>query len=167
MIVNQQLARSRSNKVKDKDKWATPKHLFDRMDEEFGFTLDPCCEVDTAKCNKFYTPYENGLSMDWGGDVVFCNPPYSQLDVWLEKCYNESLKPNTIVVVLIPVSTSAKWWNNLVTNKCEIRFIQGRVSFVGAGNSPAPFSSVWLIYGNGNEQPFKTEYAGSKQQTLL
>lgn len=167
MIINKQLAKSRSNKQKDKDKWATPQYLFDKMNEEFNFTLDPCCEIETAKCEKYYTPYENGLSKSWGGEVVFCNPPYSQLYIWLKKCYEESLKPNTIVVALVPVSGSSKWWNRLVTNKCEIRFIEGRVAFVGAGKSPAPFSSVWLIYGGEDNQKFKTEYAKPIQPKLI
>lgn len=50
-----------------KDDWETPDWLFDQLNAEFHFTLDPCCTHETAKCSKHYTPEENGLIQDWGG----------------------------------------------------------------------------------------------------
>ena len=32
------------------DLWATPKDFFDRLDAEFGFTLDACALPENAKC---------------------------------------------------------------------------------------------------------------------
>ena len=32
------------------DIWATPQDLFDRLDAEFHFTLDPCSTHENAKC---------------------------------------------------------------------------------------------------------------------
>lgn len=49
------------------DLWATPQDFFDKLDAEFHFTLDPCALLSNAKCNKFYTPDDNGLLQDWGG----------------------------------------------------------------------------------------------------
>ena len=86
--------------------WETPQQFFDKLDREFNFTLDPCCTPETAKCSKYYTPKENGLLQDWDGETVFCNPPYGRdLKNWIEKCYFESHKPNTTVVMLIPART--------------------------------------------------------------
>jgi len=50
-----------------KDDWATPDWLFQQLDAEFHFDLDPCCTHETAKCEKHFTPAENGLVQDWGG----------------------------------------------------------------------------------------------------
>ena len=50
-----------------KDDWETPAWLFNQLNAEFHFTLDPCCTHETAKCPKHYTPEENGLIQDWGG----------------------------------------------------------------------------------------------------
>lgn len=47
--------------------WATPQKFFDELNEEFSFTLDPCCTHENAKCEKHYTKDEDGLSQDWGG----------------------------------------------------------------------------------------------------
>lgn len=43
------------------DVWGTPKWLFDALNKEFGFTLDPCSDGSNALCEKFYTSAENGL----------------------------------------------------------------------------------------------------------
>ena len=59
-----------------KDDWETPKDFYEKLDNEFHFTLDPCCTHENAKCEKHYTQDDDGLSRDWGGEVVFYNPPY-------------------------------------------------------------------------------------------
>jgi site-specific DNA-methyltransferase (adenine-specific) len=142
--------------ITQKDKWETPKLIYRPLNKEFGFTLDPCCETHTAKCSKYYTLEEDGLSKDWQGEIVFCNPPYSNgnIDLWMEKCYKESLKPNTIVVALVAVSTSARWWHQWIMNKAELRFIERRVKFVGAPYT-ATFSSVIVIFGRSGIKSFK------------
>ena len=114
--------------------------------------MDPCCEKHTAKCNKYYTEKENGLIQDWSGEIVFVNPPYSRgiIDLWMEKCYNESLK-GTLIVALIPVSTSSKWWHNYVWKKAEIIYYKGRIRFKGAPFT-APFSSCLAIYNDRSRQ---------------
>ena len=144
MIVNKQLANSKG--CANKDKWETPDKIFSLLNEEFGFTLDPCCEIHTAKCDKYFTEAEDGLLQDWSGEVVFVNPPYSRgnIDKWMKKCYDESLK-GTIIVALIPVSSSAKWWHEYVWNKSHIHYFKGRIRFVGAPFT-APFSSCLAIY---------------------
>ncbi len=50
-----------------KDDWETPSWLFEQLDREFHFTLDPCSTHENAKCEKHYTTAENGLLQDWGG----------------------------------------------------------------------------------------------------
>ena len=67
--------------------WETPQDVFDRLNDEFHFTLDPCCTHENAKCKKHYTKAENGLTQDWTGETVYCNPPYGrEMPKWIEKC---------------------------------------------------------------------------------
>lgn len=54
-----------------KDDWETPQALFEELDREFHFTLDPCSTHENAKCEKHYTAEENGLQMSWGGRLFF------------------------------------------------------------------------------------------------
>ena len=52
------------------DEWSTPKELFDELNKEFGFTLDPCSTDDNHLCDKYYTVQDNGLDQAWGGESV-------------------------------------------------------------------------------------------------
>lgn len=47
--------------------WGTPQKFFDRLNQVFNFTLDPCADENNHKCDKFYTVREDGLSQNWGG----------------------------------------------------------------------------------------------------
>lgn len=69
------------------DMWATPQGFYDELNKEFHFTLDPCATHQNAKCEKYYTIEDDGLSKDWNGENVFCNPPYGrQIGPWVQKC---------------------------------------------------------------------------------
>ena len=129
------------------DMWATPQDFYNKLNEEFKFTLDPCALKDNAKCNKYFTPEDDGLTKDWGGNIVFCNPPYGRdISKWVEKCYNESKKTNTTVVLLIPARTDTIYFHKFIYKKVkDIRFIKGRLKFGNSKNS-APFPSMVVIF---------------------
>lgn len=127
--------------------WETPQELFNELDREFHFTLDPCATAKTAKCSRYYTKEKDGLKQSWGGQTVFCNPPYGrELPKWIEKCYKES--SNATVVMLIPARTDTKAFHKYIYNKAEIRFIKGRVKFLidGEQGDAAPFPSMIVIF---------------------
>lgn len=127
--------------------WATPQDFFDHLDEEFNFTLDPCALPENAKCAKFFTPEDDGLLQDWGGETVFCNPPYGRkIYSWVQKCSEESKKPNTKVVMLIPARTDTKYFHEFIYHKAtDIRFVRGRLKF-GDGKNSAPFPSMVVVF---------------------
>lgn len=127
------------------DLWRTPTTLFASLDSEFQFNLDPCCLPDSALCPQYYTPLEDGLKQDWGGHRVFCNPPYSDIAAWAEKCYIESRKPNTLVVMLIPARTDTSYFHKWIYGHSELRFIRGRLHF-NDGKGAAPFPSLIVIF---------------------
>jgi phage N-6-adenine-methyltransferase len=129
------------------DLWSTPQDFFDKLNEEFNFTLDPCANSENTKCKKHYTKEQNGLIQDWGGEIVFCNPPYGRvIKDWVKKCYEESKKPNTTVVMLIPARTDTIYFHQYIYKKVkEIRFIKGRLKFGDSKNS-APFPSMLVIF---------------------
>lgn len=129
------------------DEWSTPQEFFDKLNAEFGFTLDPCATHENAKCEKYYTKEDDGLKQDWSGETVFCNPPYGRvIKHWVKKCYEESRKENTTVVMLIPARTDTSYFHDYIYNKAkEIRFIRGRLKFGNAKNS-APFPSIVVVF---------------------
>ena len=129
------------------DLWETPQEFFDKLNAEFGFTLDPCATHENAKCDKYFTIKEDGLKQNWQGETVFCNPPYGRaIKDWVKKCYEESRKENTTVVMLIPARTDTSYFHDYIYNKAkEIRFIRGRLKFGNAKNS-APFPSMVVVF---------------------
>lgn len=56
---------------RNSDEYATPKELFDELNNEFNFNLDPCSTDENAKCEKHYTKAEDGLKKSWGGGVEY------------------------------------------------------------------------------------------------
>lgn len=64
----------------------------------------------------------------------------------MRKCYEESLKPNTIVVALLPSRTDTKWFHEYVNGKAVVQFIKGRLHF-NDGKYGATFGSIVAIYG--------------------
>ncbi len=135
--------------------WATPQEVFNKLNEEFKFTLDPCCSELTKKCEKYYTVETDGLSKNWEGERVFVNPPFGKEQAsWIKKCFEESEKPNTTVVLLIPARTDTIAFHKYLYGKAEIRFIKGRLKFVNPDEtmpkekwSSAPFPSMICILG--------------------
>lgn len=129
------------------NEWTTPQDFYDKLHAEFKFTLDPCCTKHSAKCRKFYTKDDDGLSKSWKGETVFINPPYRRgIKYWIKKAYEESLNPDTTVVCLIPARTDTRYWHEFIFGKAkDIRFIKGRLKF-GDSKNAAPFPSAVIIF---------------------
>lgn len=45
--------------------YCTPQDFFDRLNEEFHFTLDAAATDKSAKCPAYYTPETDGLKSPW------------------------------------------------------------------------------------------------------
>lgn len=126
------------------DNWGTPQLLFDELNKEFHFTLDPCANEINHKCEKYFTVEDNGLIKSWEGERVFCNPPYGrEMYKWVKKAYEENEK-GTFVVMLLPARTDTRWFHDFLYKNFEIRFIKGRLKF-NDGKEDAPFPSMIVV----------------------
>jgi site-specific DNA-methyltransferase (adenine-specific) len=115
----------KNRNLKHSDNWETPEDLYQELNNEFGFDFDPC------PINHDLSLWD-GLKIDWKKSN-FVNPPYSRnlKEAFVKKAIEES-KKGKVCVVLLPVSTSTKLFHEyILPNKKEIRFIKGRVKFVG------------------------------------
>ena len=45
--------------------------LFNKLNEEFHFNLDPCASADNHKCNRYFTKEQDGLKQNWGATECF------------------------------------------------------------------------------------------------
>ena len=120
------------------DSYATPKWLMDVFEGWFDpCPLNPNPEVD-------------GLSIEWG-NKTYCNPPYSNPLPWVEKAIKESGK-GKLVVMLLRVDTSTKWFARLIEAGAECLWFGRRIKF--NGKSPN-FASMLVILPAASTDPSK------------
>lgn len=136
--------------------WETPPALYFALDDEFRFDLDPAATHENRKCERYYIAPETrakgwvsggGLDLIWDGRV-FLNPPYGrEIGEWVEKAFSETvvLKHCPIAVCLLPARTDTRWFHDWCWSANHIRFIKGRIQFVGAKHA-APFPSMLVIF---------------------
>jgi len=130
------------------DNWATPPEIYKKLDAEFHFDFDPCPLNATF----------NGLEIPWK-KYNFINPPYSDIESFLEKSQNELKNGRAeINVFLIPVRTDTKWFHKYIYSYIlekkhnpfdnEIRFKKGRIKFINGNNksNSAPFPSMIIVF---------------------
>ena len=99
-----------------KQNWRTPSKVFELLNAEFKFTLDPCLDGIIE-----------GRFIDWDNQSVFVNPPYNNIESWILKALNS--KKSTIVF-LLPVKTCVPYFHEYILPIAnEIRFIKGRLKF--------------------------------------
>lgn len=152
-------------------KWATPRDFYNKQDNLWQFTLDPCADEDNHCCEKYYTEEDDGLAQSWAGHRVFLNPPYGRdIYPWLEKAHEEAISGNTLIVALIPARVGTGWYDDLVRGRALEIPVRGRLTFGtykywswvweqeeinGKKNSlygkigkmtPAPFDSLLAVY---------------------
>lgn len=60
------------------DEWTTPDDMFQKLNEEFDFNLDPCATDRNHKCDTYFTPEVDGLKQNWGGVQGVLQSPIQQ-----------------------------------------------------------------------------------------
>lgn len=135
---------------------------FARWDAEFGpFTLDAAAAPHNRKVPHFYSIEDDGLERPWGGERVWCNPPYSNLGAWLEKAWREWPRTRGIVMLLPANRVEQKWWQEWVEPRRDrpgsplsVRFLPGRLRFIrpsaviGPKGDRPPFGCCLLIWAD-------------------
>jgi len=137
------------------NEWYTPYKLFDFLDKQFNFTLDPCSTDENAKVLKHYTIKDDGLSKSWANEVVFMNPPYGGHTAdWLKKAEQERHNGCTTVCLIVS-STDRSYWHEIIDKSAdEVWFLRGRVKF-GGQKTTAPFASAIVIFRPNEQRSIK------------
>ncbi len=124
--------------------WGTPPDLFNRYNDRYRFEVDVCALPSNAKCDRYFTPDDDGLAQDWAPMRCWMNPPYGKgIDAWMRKAFEESQR-GALVVCLVPSRTDTAWWHDWAMQG-RIEFLRGRLRFEG-GASTAPFPSAVVTY---------------------
>ena len=109
--------------MKTTDNWATPSYLLKQIEHKFG-------KIDFDPCPLLSNDRNSLINCDWNGNI-FINPPYSNVENFLDKGLLELKKGNaTRLIYLIIPRTSTKYWNNYVMKYASIiYFIDYRLKF--------------------------------------
>lgn len=134
----------------EKSDWETPRWLFDALNRDFQFDLDVCATQENAKCLQYFGLPNDALRLDWGwATACWMNPPYGRgIGQWVRKAYDSVQDNVNLIVCLLPARTDTRWFHEYVMKAAEVRFIKGRVKFVGA-ESNAPFPSMVVVFRPG------------------
>jgi phage N-6-adenine-methyltransferase len=141
------------------DDRATAPEFFTPLHERFGFTIDVAASSENTKLPRFYSIEDDGLAQSWAGERVWCNPPYSNIEPWLEKAWAEAECAELIVMLLPANRTEQRWWQQHVEplrraaiGDFLVEFLPGRVRFIAPGadgigpNERPPFGCCLLIW---------------------
>lgn len=139
--------------------WGTPQEVFDGLDAEFHFDLDPCPGEATLKSGIRHLA--DGLHENWFPfEAAFVNPPYGrEIEAWIYRAAmfaRIGIPVHRAVVLLVPARTDTAWWHELILPQVkDLRFIRGRLGFTGVTpklekghrtlRSRAPFPSVVVV----------------------
>ena len=126
----------------DVDERVTPAALFLPLQLRHGFTLDAAASPDNAKVERFYSRQDSALVKSWAGEVVWCNPPYSDLDTWVRYARLQVRLGCRKVVLLLPANrTEQRWWQEDIEpdrdrpgSGVAVHFLPGRINFGKPGN---------------------------------
>ena len=147
-----------------RDAWATPPILAANLVREFRCTLDVAASPSTAKCPRFYTASDDGLSQPWDG-IVWCNPPYSDPSPWIKRAIDEGAR-GTLSVLLLPAMVGVSWFTSLAMAADWWTFDK-RIAFVpppGVIASSSTLGNVLAVSGNcrhGKWRGIRSAYDGS------
>ena len=90
------------------DDYYTPKWLFDALELEFDIDVAaPLQGIPWLPAKRWFSQADDGLSQEWGGALVWMNPPFSGPRPWVEKFIE-----NGNGIALLPVSRS-KWFGKI------------------------------------------------------
>lgn len=114
---------------KTSDDHYTPKWLFEKMAVTFDLDVaSPPEGVAYIPTKRFYTQKDDGLNSCWDG-FVWCNPPYSNVEPWVNKMINHRNG-----IMLLPTVKSfwrLKVWND-ADGICEPDGVD-RIKFIHKG----------------------------------
>lgn len=136
-----------------KDDWQTPDSVFAPLSLEFGLELDLAADIHNRKLPIWMGPGStepDSIAAKWHeyGSHGWLNPPYSrglQAKFIAKAAAERELGFTT--VALLPARTDTRMFHSFIYNKpgVEVRFLKGRVKFVGAKHA-APFPSMVVIF---------------------
>lgn len=116
----------------DKDSLQTPRYIFDWLDSIYNFDLDLCASDNHHFCDRYFTKDNPARAEAW--KTAFCNPPYSNIDPFLDIAIQSRDKFKSTTVFLIPELNGEKRTELLMKEAARIIHLSPRISFIRPDN---------------------------------
>lgn len=137
------------SKIKS-DEYRTPFWFFRQLNARFNFTLDSACNQLNRKVERHDLGEYDGLALGWKNERVFCNPPFSQKALWMEKM-NHDIMDNgcPLTVMLLPFCQDTKAFNKYIRNVFYWQSLPYRINFLDENNEVVKgnTSGTLIVYG--------------------
>jgi len=123
--------------------------------------LDPASNEyaqEIVKAEKYYTIDDDGLSMEWKGNI-WLNPPYANKLIiqFIDKAISE--KEVTQAIILTNNNTDTQWFKKLFNWSDILCFTTGRINFYKRdGTISAPTNGQTFFYKGNNYKQFTEEF---------
>lgn len=136
----------------------TPKWVYKPLG---SIDLDPCAGVDTNIGTNNYRLEDgrDGLILPWGG-FVFCNPPFSQKELWIER-----MKTHGTGILLLPERGSTPW-HGPCAESCTYHFTMGKKINFGGGSSNPTGSTLFLFGEDAKQRVIDSGLTGTLNKVL-
>jgi phage N-6-adenine-methyltransferase len=152
--------------LKEKDYWQTPWWLIRQLESmcHVEFILDACATDQTKKALLHFSEKEDALSLNWAdyffglsnstalyqkNGAVWCNPPFSQMALWIDKNIEESQKG--VPIFMCHADTPDRNWFQKIEAHCFMQYVpDGRINYLlPDGSKPennVPFPSCISVF---------------------
>lgn len=131
-----------------------------------AWDLDVAADAESHWAPRWYGIEHDGLRQPWNAPRVWCNPPYSDIEPWVRRAWEQGVQPElkTLAMLLPAVRTDQRWWQDHVEADRDqdhttpmnfsfrTHFLPGRIKFGHPGNRDAagvgspPFGCVLLVW---------------------
>ncbi len=152
MTKQPHVTRLKSDPGYDRDDYETPPELFKLLDESFKFGFDAAASSDNALCPVYFSQKGEGALLSgerWQlGKSIFCNPPFSKKDAFLEVAITYR-NCNVVTVFILPNNArSTEWWRTYGLQADLIINLSPRVNYCinGIEKKGVAFDSCVAVY---------------------
>lgn len=130
--------------------YATPPELLNAVKLRLkisSFSIDLAAFGNNTAAIRWIDEQQNSLNRQWNYPTwMWLNPPFGETELWVMKAYLQTNLHKSQLAMLVPAAVGSNWWKDWVHNKCQVLFLNGRITFVGETNC-YPKDCCILLYG--------------------
>lgn len=131
----------------------TPPEFLAELELSFGrISLDVAGDPRSyVSADRILTERDDGLTTKWSGDLAWCNPPYSSLSAWVERCADAwDRKEVGSIIGLFAARTETVVFRKRVLGVADVVLLPRRLRFHDENRqrlAPAPFALMLVCWG--------------------